>query len=505
MAGKGQFFVSSDPINSGRSPAVITALVIFLCLAHPFVTRAAQTTQTARPTPAATPPTVTPTPRATPAITPTPSTTPAATPLPLTSLPIERRTQVDQATPLSLNEALTRATGQISALTTADLNTRIASEDVRQARTAFFPKVTAPLSFIFTSPSLAHTTPREPSFISADAITVYQALLSAEGEIDTSGRLRSTLQRNIALVEAARAGGEVARRDLMQSVIDAYYNLALATAKRRGAESNLRASIEFEQNTRLQLEAGEVAPVDLVRARLQTQTRRDELIQARTDESVNADSLRVLTGSDISQPIAAEDLLLQLPVPDEIQRFSEATISTRPEFAQFAAERRAAELEFRVARAERRPQLTYSLSSGFISDSLNPGPLKNHAGVQAAIGFTIPIMDWGASRSREVQAQLRMQLADNARAIAERQFAQAFFTARAQALGAQDRIGVLRQSIVDAETNVSASIARYRAGEAIITEVVDAQNTLVTQRQALYQALFDYQTAKARWARAAGR
>jgi outer membrane protein len=193
-----------------------------------------------------------------------------------------------------------------------------------------------------------------------------------------------------------------------------------------------------------------------------------------------------------------------MPGPDEIQRFSDVTISSRPEFAQFEAERRAAELEARAARGERRPQLTYSVSSGFVSDSLRPVPIKNHLGVQATVGFTIPIFDWGASRSREAQARLRTQLAENSKQLAQRQFAQAFYTARSQAVAARQRISTLSRSITDAETNVATSIARYRAGEAPISEVVDAQNLLVTQRQALYQALYDYQTAKSRLARAAG-
>jgi multidrug efflux system outer membrane protein len=429
-----------------------------------------------------------------------PSGSPSSSPA-----PFETRNQIDQAKPIPLNEAIDRAAKQASAYTAAGINAQIANEDVRQARAAFLPKITSPLSIIYTTPSLMNTRPREPSFISADAVTVYQALLNAEGEIDTSGKLRATLQRNIALVEAARAGSEVARRDLEQSVVDAYFNLALATAKRRGSERNLQAALEFEENQRLQLQAGEVAPVDLVRARLQTAARRDELLQARTEESIDADALRVLTGTPITELIAAEDLLTQTPVPDEIQRFSEAAISTRPELAQFAAEKRAAEYDIRVARADRRPQLIYSVSSGFITDSLAPGPVKNHSGAQATIGLSIPIFDWGTSRSRETQARLRVRLAENSRLLAERQFAQAFYTARTQALAAQERVSQLRQSIADAENNVAASTARYRSGEATITEVIDAQNQLVTQRQALYQALFDYQTAKSRLARAAGK
>ncbi len=425
---------------------------------------------------------------------PTPVTNPAASPHP-----------IDTAKPISLAEAIDRAGKQVSALTTADLNARIAAEDVRQARAAFLPKITAPFNVIYTSPSLSNIRPREPSFLGANAITEYQALLNAAGEIDVSGKLRATLERNIALADAARAGSQVAKRDLQQSVVDAYYGLALATAKRRGAESNLASALVFEENQRLQLEAGEVAPVDLIRARLQTAARRDELLQAQTEESVNEDAFRLLTGSALTEPVAAEDLLTQIPVPDEIQRFSDQEISARPEFAQFDAERRAAERDVRVARADRSPQITYSVSSGFITDSLAPRSIKNHVGVQATAGITIPIFDWGASRSRETQARLRAQLAQNSKVLAERQFIQAFYTARTQALAAQERIVQLRQSIADAESNVTASVARYRAGETTITEVIDAQNTLVTQRQALYQALFDYQTAKSRLARAAGK
>ncbi|HEY2867834.1 MAG TPA: TolC family protein [Pyrinomonadaceae bacterium] len=413
--------------------------------------------------------------------------------------------QIDQSRPISLQTAIDRALNQTTAVTIANFEAQIAAEDVKQARSAFLPKITAPLSIIYTSPSLMNTRPREPSFISADAVTVYQALLSAEGEIDTSGKLRAILQKNIALVDAARAGGEVARRELQQSVVDAYYALALATVKRRGAESNQQSAQEFEENQRLQLEAGEIAPIDLVRARLQTEQRRDELLQARTDETIAADALKILVGVAYTDTIAAEDLLTQLPVPDEIERFSEATISSRPEFAQFEAQKRAADLDVHVARADLLPQVIYQVSSGFITDSLAPVPVKNHSGVQATVGVTIPIFDWGATRSRIAQAKIRSSIADANRQLAERQFILAFYSAREHALAARQRIDLLRQSIADAQNSVTTSIARYRAGEAPLTEVVDAQNTLVTQRAAFYQALFDYQTAKARLARAAGK
>jgi outer membrane protein TolC len=412
--------------------------------------------------------------------------------------------QTDAGRPLTLTGAVDLALKQASNLTTAELSEQVAAEDVRQARAAFLPKVVAQPNYIYTSPSLGPTRPRPPSFLGANAINEIQGLVVTSGELDLSGRLGATLRKNRQLLAAAHAGTEVARRDLIQAVGDAYFGLSLSVAKRRAAEDNLATAQEFEANTKLQLDAGEVAPVDLVRARLQTAARRDELEQARTDEAVNANGLRLLVGYTFTATIDVADLMVQMPVDGEIERFSEATIATRPEFTQFKANRSAAEEDVRVARAERRPQFTYSIGTGFISDSLSPPHIRDSLGIQANVGVTIPLFDWGAARSRETQAKLRLQQAQTAATIAARQFARDFFTARSQSVGARVRIRQIAASIVDAQANVSASIARYRAGEATILEVTDAQTTLINQRTALYQAIFDYQTARARLMRAAG-
>jgi outer membrane protein TolC len=447
-----------------------------------------------------TPPPASPNPPA-----PLPSQSPLVDSIPL---PAPQGTPQESIKPLLLDEAVKLALRQASAFDQAGFNERIAAEDVRQARAAFLPRVAAVPSVIYTSPAIGVTkiqgTPREPSFLGANAVTEYQGLFNFSGELDTAGRLHATLRRNVALLEAARAGTESARRTLTEATEEAYYGLALATERRIAAEQNVAAAAEFERTTALQVSGGEAAPVDQIRARLQTTVRRDELEQARAAESVAADSLRVLVGYDFTQPITTTELLLAVPETGEIERFTADAIARRPEFRQFAAERRAALEEIRAARAERLPQLTYSVNGGFISDSLRPPSIKEHTGVSATVGVSIPLLDWGASRSRERQAELRAAAAESARVLAERNLAQTFFSARAQAVTAAARIRLARTSIIDAEQNLVASIARYRAGEAQIIEVTDAQNTLIAQRTALYQAIFDYQVARARLRQATG-
>jgi outer membrane protein TolC len=441
---------------------------------------------------------------------PSPTQTPTLpSPLPNPSPAIPAQAPpTESIKPLMLDEAVRLALTQASTFEQARFNERIAAEDVRQARAAFLPQIAAAPNVIYTSPAIGVNrqpgTPPTPSFIGANAITEYQGLVNVSGELDTAGRLRAALRRNLALLEAARAGAESARRSLVIATEEAYYGLALAAERRIAAEQNVAAAAEFERTTALQVAGGEAAPVDQVRARLQTTVRRDELEQARAAEAVAADSLRVLVGYDFTQPIRTTELLLNVPEAGEVERFTADAIARRPEFRQFEAERRAALEDIKAARAERRPQLTYSVSGGFISDSLRPPNLKEHTGVSASVGVSIPLFDWGTRSSRIRQAELRAQSAASARIVAERTLAQAFFSARAQAIAAAARISLARTSIIDAEQNLVASLARYRAGEAQIIEVTDAQNTLIAQRTALYQAIFDYQVARTRLRQATG-
>src|SRR5262245_14031583 len=73
-----------------------------------------------------------------------PSPSPSSTPIPPTIPTV----------PISLDEALRLANAQVSTFQAANLNERIAAEDLRQAQAAFLPKISAPLTYTYTSPAL---------------------------------------------------------------------------------------------------------------------------------------------------------------------------------------------------------------------------------------------------------------------------------------------------------------------------------------------------------------
>jgi outer membrane protein TolC len=401
---------------------------------------------------------------------------------------------------LSLSAVLSAALQQVSALQQAQIDEAIAAEDLRQAEVAILPRARASASVTYNSPS-RHPASDTPSFIAQNAVHEYQELIGVTGDLHFG--IVAGIRRSRALLDAARAGTEIARRALVRGVGEAYYGAALATSKRSAAEQSLAAAEEFERITDLNYRGGEVPEIDTIRARLQTAARRDDLAQARQAEAIANATLGTLLGYGISRAPSIEALPQSVDAR-EIETITAAGVTRRPEFIQLEAQVRAARADVGVARADWLPRLTYSVDEGFDSNTLAVAELRQHRGLLATASLSVPIFDWGATLSRQRQAELRARGAELQRQLTTRELYLQFATARQDAATAAERVENAGRALADAERNVTVSVARYRAGEAPILEATDAQTTLATQRLALQQALYDYQIARGHLREAAG-
>jgi outer membrane protein TolC len=398
---------------------------------------------------------------------------------------------------LSVEQAVTLALDNAASLRQAQFDEQIASEDVKQARAALLPQFNLPLTYWGTTPSKVRQ-PGDPltfSFVASSAINESIGWLSTTGTIDVAGKLRAQLQASRALLAAAHAGTMAARRNLVLATIDAYYGLALTRQKRRLADEALALAEGFASVTQEQQKRGSAEEVDVLRARSAARSRRDEFAQAQLSESLTMSQLRVLTGLDYATYItvirlSASEQVIGLPA------YQEDTIKLRPELAQLDAQKRAALAEARAARRELWPQLTYTLNGGF--DAANFSPLGRYSGGSAMITLNVPIFNFGASKSRATQAELRARSLDVQRDNQVLQLKQEFYAARAGALSALDRTGFAAQAAAAAQQNLNLIFDRYHANKATLLEVLDAESDYSTTRLEYYQAIVDYHSARAR-------
>jgi outer membrane protein TolC len=400
---------------------------------------------------------------------------------------------------MTMENATLAALKQASAYQQAVIDEQTAAMDLTQARGALLPRLRSSSTATYNKP--LHPGTADPSFIAQNAEREYQELLGFEGSLDLG--MRAAVAKSRALLAAAHAGTEIARRALVRGVREAYFGLGLATAKRTSAEETLAAAEEFERVTTLQHNGGELAEVDVIRARLQTAQRRDDVEQARLQEAQALAAMRALTGIHAPEPLTVSELTPR-PTAADLEHFNAAPAAGRPELTQAEAQLSAAKSDVGVVRAGRLPTLTYSIDEGFDSPSLHPADIREHRGYLVTGNLNIPIFDWGIGRARQRQAELKAQAAENQLVITRREVEQELAAAREEALTAIRRVDNARSATADARRNVDISIARYRAGEAPILEVTDALTTLAQQRTNYQQALFDFEIARAHLQEAAG-
>jgi len=399
---------------------------------------------------------------------------------------------------LSVEQAVTLALDYAASFRQAQFDEQSASEDVKQARAGLLPQFNMPLTYWGTTPSMVRQ-PGDPliaSYVAASAINESVGGLTVSGTIDVAGKLRAELQRSRALLAAAHAGTIAARRSLVLTTIDAYYGLALARQRRRLADEALAMAEGFLSSLEEQQKLGATEETDVLRARSAARSRRDELAQAQLAESIAMSQLRVLTGLDYATHITVTRLAADPPQLMDLLGYQENTVMLRPELAQIDAQKRAALADARVARRELWPQLSYTLNGGF--DAANFKPLGRYSGGSAIITLNIPIFNFGASKSRATQAELRARSLDIQRDNQLSQLKQEFYAARAGALSAIDRTGFATQAAFAAQQNLSLTFERYRSGKANLLEVIDAEANYSATRLQYYQAIVDYHSARAR-------
>jgi len=382
---------------------------------------------------------------------------------------------------ITLQDALRRARNLDPTYRTALTAADVAHEDHVQARAALLPSVTYNNQFLYTQ---GNGTPAA-RFIANNGVHEYisqgnpHEVISAAQFADNS--------RTAAAEVAARANAEVAARGLVATVVKTYY--AEVVAKRKYANAQLAADEAqrfFDLSQKLE-QGGEVAHSDVIKAQLQANDAKRALREAELAMNSSHTELAVLVFPDFNQNYSTvDDLRLPPPLPP-MQEVEQQAKTKNPQLYAAMQAVRAAGYEVRASQAAYLPTLTLDYFYGidanhFAVNSPTPeGPIRN-LGYSASATLNIPIWNWGATRSKVKQSELRREQAQVELSAAQRKLLGDLRTFYAEAEAAKIELDILQQSADLAAESVRLTNLRYRGGEATALEVVDAQNSLVAAR-----------------------
>ncbi|MBV9670735.1 MAG: TolC family protein [Acidobacteriales bacterium] len=404
---------------------------------------------------------------------------------------------------ITLKDALERARANSVEYRAAQTEAGLRHEDKVIARSTLLPNVNYRTEFIYTEPTQPSSAQARqdvmggtPRFVANNAVHEYVALGNAHQ--DVSGALFEDYLRTSALEAVAKAKTEIARRGLVATVVNNFYELAVAQRKIANISRAVDEANRFLDISQKLERGGEVAHADVIKAQIQANDRARDGKEAELALNVARINLAVLLFKDFNlNYMIVDDLSTpeSLPTRDEVVAAGQ---KNNPDLAAAFHALRAAGYELVSAKFDYLPSLSFDYNYGLDAThfALRTDGLRN-VGYSASAQLNLPVWNWFATSARVKQAGLNRDQAQVELNAAQKKLIGDLQTRYDEAVASQQELELLRQSAQLAADSLRLTTMRYQAGESTVLEVVDAQNTLTTARNALDDGELRYRVALA--------
>ena len=357
----------------------------------------------------------------------------------------------------------------------AEARFRQARALVQSARAGLFPSVTG-------RGSVTRSGSASGAARSGGPTTAYDASIDAGWEVDLWGRVRNTVELNVAGAQASAADLEAVRLSAQAELALNYFQLRVLDGQRQLLGNSVAAYQKSLDLTRNRYAAGVAGKVDVVQTETQLKSTLAQAIDIGAQRAQLEHAIAILIGRPPAE-FALAPVPLNLEVPTVPLGLPSELLERRPDIA--AAERRvaAANAQVGVAKSAFFPALTLSASAGFQNSSL-------------AQWLTVPSRFWavGPAIAQSIfDAGLRRALTAQAIAVydanvaAYRQTVLGGFQEVEDNLAALHTLGqeagVQADAVEAARQSVELTLNQYKAGTVSYLNVVAVQTAQLTNER----------------------
>jgi outer membrane protein len=299
----------------------------------------------------------------------------------------------------------------------------------------------------------------------------------------------------------ARADEQTTREIVVNAVVDQYLLILRALATRDAANARVAlAQRLYEQATELQ-KTGIGLNIDTVRANVELQNERQNLIDAETLTHTTKYGLAALLDLPRDQEFEVADHLgfYDLPALDRQSLLNQA-LASRPEIRSLNSQQRIAKLTTDAAGEQRLPQLDFSGFWYYQGSRFDNGvPAYTYE-----MSLQFPLFTGGRIRAEETRAKLEEQHVAETRRQLEAQIVDEVKSAIDELTAARNSVDVANLGLQLAQEEVAQAERRFQAGVTTNVEVTTAQNALARASDNQIGALYQFNLSRAALARATG-
>ncbi|HSY07082.1 MAG TPA: efflux transporter outer membrane subunit [Steroidobacteraceae bacterium] len=327
------------------------------------------------------------------------------------------------------------------------------------------------------TPAVVPSTSRAPS-------NTFDATANASWAIDIWGKIRRTIESDVANAQASEADLAAARLSAQGTLATDYVELRVSDEMKQLLDQTVEAYQRSLQITQNQYKAGIVAKADVITAETQLEGAQSQQISIGIMRSQLEHAIAVLVGKPPAD-FAIVPAVFGTTVPVAPSGVPSSLLERRPDVAAAERSMASANAQIGVAVAAYFPDLTLSGSYGFTNSVIN-GLIRAPNNVWSFGGtLSETVLDFGARSAQVRQARAAYD-------VAVANYRQAVLTAFQQV---EDQLAALRileqqdavqeRTVKSANEAVRLTLNEYKAGTVAYTAVVTAQATALADAQTL--------------------
>ncbi|MGO8984703.1 MAG: TolC family protein [Terriglobales bacterium] len=407
--------------------------------------------------------------------------------------------------PLSLRDAIDRGLKQ-------NLGVLLSHADIRSARGQRWEQLSALLPHVTAAPYVAETKLNvdELGFAGLANLLHISPAVGPFSYFDARANVTQTLfdWKSINATHAASQSLKSAdytfkdARDLVVLAVGYTYFQGVADeARMETAEAQVKTAQAVYDQAADQVNAGTSPDIDGLRAKVELQTRQQQLIQVRNNFAIQKLTVARVIGLAPGQEFEFTDKALYEPFEGiAIDEALKRAYASRSDYQAALTDVRASESVRKAAGAGYLPSL--SMEADYGTGGSHPSTATRVYDVRGTL--SIPIFQGGSVHGDILQADARLEQnrerLDNLRAQIDSDVRAALLNLQSAA----DQVNVARSNIDLAEQTLTQSLDRFSAGVSDTVEVVQSQEAVASAHEQYISSLYSYNYAKISLVRALG-
>lgn len=400
---------------------------------------------------------------------------------------------------ISLQDALDRGLKQ-------NLGLLLSHEDVGAARGERWQQLSALLPQVTVAPYISASKLNfgELGFITAPVPTINYSFFDSRLYVSQSLFNWQYINNTRAATQnlASREYTYKDARDLVVLAVGYTYLQAIAAEARvQTAQAQVKTAQSIYDQASDQVKAGTSPAIDALRAKVELQTRQQQLIQAVNDLAIRKLTAARVIGLAPGQEFELTDKSLYQPfVPMTVEEALQRAYASRSDYRAAEADVRAAELSRKAAIAGYLPSLSFDANYGAASQ--HPSTATSVYDVRGTL--TIPIFLGGRVHGDVLQADARLRQGrerlENLRAQIDAEVRTALLNLQSSA----QQVTVALSNMDLADQTLTQSTDRFSAGVTDSVEVVQSQEAVASAHEQYISSLYSFNYSKIFLARSLG-